>query len=133
VAEPHGRRVIGPEGKVVMSRQYQVGVTNGPVAEFASEAGPVYCARHSTIDLTMNVYTHVEMDDLASDLEGMPSVVSECDCAPALIKPPTTSPPIDLPDDLASLASNPSSLRSVVASWKSLPEHVRQTIVALAR
>ena len=31
-------------------------------------------ARHSTIDLTMNVYTHVAITDLASDIRKLPAV-----------------------------------------------------------
>ena len=31
-------------------------------------------ARHSTIDLTMNVYTHVAMSDLHDDVESMPGL-----------------------------------------------------------
>ena len=35
-------------------------------------------ARHSTIDLTMNVYTHIAMEDLVSDIEAMPPVLGAC-------------------------------------------------------
>jgi len=31
-------------------------------------------ARHSTIDLTMNVYTHIAMADLATDIRKLPAV-----------------------------------------------------------
>jgi len=31
-------------------------------------------ARHSTIDLTMNVYTHVSVKDLAKDVENLPPI-----------------------------------------------------------
>ena len=34
-------------------------------------------ARHSTIDLTMNVYTHTFLGDLASDMEKLPAVPTE--------------------------------------------------------
>ena len=76
-------------------------------------------ARHSTIDLTMNVYTHVKMDDLASDLECLPSVMGG-DSRQAAVTSRTATD--DILDELVSLAS----------SWDSLPEHVRQTIATLA-
>jgi hypothetical protein len=72
-------------------------------------------ARHSTIELTMGTYTHVEMGDLASDLEGLPAIVR----APAgLAKGPSAT----VPAELAALAGG----------WGSLPEHVRQAIATLA-
>jgi hypothetical protein len=60
----------------------------------------------------MNVYTHVAMDDLASDVESLP---------PVLGGPQKTAQPA-VPDDLAALAGN----------WQSLPDHVRQAIATLA-
>ena len=77
-------------------------------------------ARHSTIDLTMNVYTHVDMDDLAGEVENLPAVLGggkadepgEAEEAEAVTIPP----------DLADLAGN----------WAALPEHVRKAIAALA-
>ena len=70
-------------------------------------------ARHSTIDLTMNVYTHVAMDDLATDVENLPSVFDG--------KRKKAQPAV--PTDLEKLAGN----------WDSLPDHVRQAIATLAR
>ena len=60
----------------------------------------------------MNVYTHVAMDDLATDVESLPTVLggSEKKAEPAV------------PAALASLANN----------WDSLPGHVRQAIATLA-
>ncbi len=92
-------------------------------------------ARHSTIELTMNVYTHVEMRELAADLESLPSMVGggvtkeavgesgagKEPSAPEAAKSEATPPA--LPADLASLAD----------SWDSLPEHVRKAIATLAR
>jgi hypothetical protein len=72
-------------------------------------------ARHSTIDLTMNVYTHVDLADLASDVESLPAIGEEP--APE-VQPATHS---DVATDLANLASN----------WGSLPDHIRQTIATL--
>jgi site-specific recombinase XerD len=69
-------------------------------------------ARHSTIDLTMNVYTHVAMDDLATDVENLPPVLAGA-------KKRAES---DVPSDLAGILGN----------WKSLPGHVRQAIATLA-
>lgn len=73
-------------------------------------------ARHSTIDLTMNAYTHVDMADLASDVESLPGMGEEP--APK-VQSATHS---EVLTDWASLAEN----------WNSLPEHVRQTIVTIA-
>lgn len=80
-------------------------------------------ARHSTIDLTMNVYTHINMSDLADDIESLPTVAEANVVASsetiATLKPADTSA---FPDELASLASN----------WNSLPEHIRSAISTLA-
>ena len=65
--------------------------------------------RHSTIDLTMNTYTHVAPSDLVADIESLGQLTTE---APV---------PIDLPADLTVLATN----------WNSLPEHVRTAITML--
>lgn len=74
-------------------------------------------ARHSTIDLTMNVYTHVSMGDLADAVESLPG--SNGQGHASATPPPAASA---LPGELANLASN----------WSSLPEHVRTAISALA-
>jgi hypothetical protein len=70
----------------------------------------------------MNAYTHVDTADLASDVESLPLVIGG---------PQKKAKPA-VPADLASLAGNPSPLHSVVASWDSLPDHVRQAIATLA-
>jgi hypothetical protein len=73
-------------------------------------------AHHSTIDLTMNAYTHVDMADLASDVESLPGMGNEP-------KPKAQSATrSEVPTDLAALAEN----------WASLPSHIRQTISTLA-
>ena len=84
-------------------------------------------ARHSTIDLTMNVYTHVAMGDLAGDVENLPALPGHGSLAgttpkapPAALAEPATAPAI--PSELASLASN----------WSALPDHIRQAIATLA-
>jgi hypothetical protein len=92
----------------------------GPTTPISSATGK-HCptmyaqalARHSTTDLTMNVYIHVAMADLATDVEGLPPVL---DGAQKNAKPA-------VPADLASLAGN----------WESLPGNVRQAIVPLTR
>jgi hypothetical protein len=73
-------------------------------------------ARHSTIDLTMNVYTHVDMADLASDVESLPAMG---DGPAPKVQPATHS---EVPNDLAALAGN----------WHSLPDHIRKSIATLA-
>jgi hypothetical protein len=72
-------------------------------------------ARHSTIDLTMNVYTHVDMADLASDVESLPGMGD----GPAVKAEPER------------LTNLPADLTHVAMNWASLPEHIRQTIETL--
>jgi len=69
-------------------------------------------ARHSTIDLTMNVYTHVAMEDLATDVENLPSILGG-------------------PQKKAESAV-PSDLVGILGNWGSLPEHVRMAIATVA-
>ena len=74
-------------------------------------------ARHSTIDLTMNVYTHVNINDLADDIEALPAVTGKhIEIRPQLATEPAIT------DKLAYLNSN----------WDSLPEHIRGAISTLA-
>jgi site-specific recombinase XerD len=76
-------------------------------------------ARHSTIDLTMNVYTHVEMSDLAGDVENLPAVLNSSQTPlPAHLRVPEA-----LPCELANLAE----------SWSVLPGHIRRAIAALVK
>jgi|TARA_B100001964_G_C14092269_1_gene535323 hypothetical protein len=80
-------------------------------------------ARHSTIDLTINVYTHIAMEDLASDIEAMPSVLGWCDKElPAQIETLITEKTKSVPAELAVLSDN----------WSTLPEHIRQVISTLS-
>ena len=89
-------------------------------------------ARHSTIELTMGVYTHISMNDLARDVESLPAsagvkvVVVAAPPAAAAEKSadPAVSPPNvpGVPEELVGLASN----------WDSLPKHIRNAIVSLA-
>jgi integrase len=89
-------------------------------------------ARHSTIELTMGVYTHVSMNDLAKDVESLPAsagvkvVVVATPPAAAAEKPADSaaSPPNPpaVPEELVGLAAN----------WDSLPKHIRNAIVSLA-
>ena len=68
-------------------------------------------ARHSTIDLTMNVYTHVDMEDLATDVESLPPVLGET--------------------QKKAESGVPSDLAGILGNWDSLPDHIRQTITTL--
>jgi len=65
----------------------------------------------------MNVYTHVDMEDLAGDLESLPSFLDNPTSETPIHKETISESP-----DLASLASN----------WPSLPDHIRQAIATLA-
>ncbi len=97
----------------------------------------------------MNVYTHVEMRDLAADLESLPPLVggevakeavgeseSETgkDASVGEVAKPDASAPLGPPSCEASEQSPiPAALASVADSWNSLPEHVRKAIATLAR
>jgi len=88
-------------------------------------------ARHSTIDLTMNVYTHVSMNDLVRDVESLPALGADKSAASSAAgqeKPAadTTAQPSDSPDV-------PEELTELASNWDSLPDHVRNAIVSLAR
>jgi len=82
-------------------------------------------ARHSTIDLTMNVYTHVNLRDLASGVESLPPMTGP---GGAFSSEQVTCPP-------KSIHESPSlpDLAALAANWSALPEHVRQAIVTLAK
>lgn len=80
-------------------------------------------ARHSTIDLTMNVYTHIAMEDLVSDIEAMPSVLGQCD---------KESLPQVENQIVEEAKSVPAELAVLADSWSDLPEHIRQAIATLA-
>ena len=75
----------------------------------------------------MNVYTHVDMGDLAGDVENLPALPGHAKAAPtapnaAPSEPATPAATPTIPDELASLASN----------WSDLPDHIRQAIATLA-
>ncbi len=76
-------------------------------------------ARHSTIDLTMNVYTHVSMNDLADDIESLSAIAGE---SSAVCSNSAAAPEPAVPEELASIAGN----------WHSLPENIRSAISTLA-
>jgi hypothetical protein len=67
----------------------------------------------------MNVYTHVNMGDLAGDVENLPAVMG----AASMPAPKTVSISSAIPAELAGLAGN----------WANLAEHIRQTIATLTR
>jgi len=81
-------------------------------------------ARHSTIDLTMNVYTHIAMEDLVSDIEAMPSVLEACD------KESLRKTDNQIVEETKSI---PAELAVLADTWSDLPEHIRQAIGVLAR
>ena len=70
----------------------------------------------------MNVYTHVAMEDLATDVESLPPVLGGPQKkAKSAVQFSEADRRSRMPGDLASLAGN----------WESLPEHVRQAIATL--
>jgi len=78
-------------------------------------------ARHSTIDLTMNVYTHVAVGDLHDDVESLPGLAGEGSAGP---KPNVGT---------AASAEAEAELEGVISLWSDLPNSVRSVIAALAR
>ena len=81
-------------------------------------------ARHSTIDLTMNVYTHVAMGDLHDDIESLPGLPGYGSAAPGNAEPVATTEPAVPADATAELAG-------LISAWKNLPENVRSAMAAL--
>jgi integrase len=86
-------------------------------------------ARHSTIDLTMNTYSHVSMNDLARDIEALPSIEANGPAADSrndghddVAENNPEPDDADMPDELAGLMEN----------WNSLPDHIRNAISTLA-
>ena len=80
-------------------------------------------ARHSTIELTMNVYTHVNMKDLADDIENLPSVTESNS---------TVTPESSIVHDTNKSTTTPNELANLASNWDSLPEHIRGAISTLA-
>jgi hypothetical protein len=83
-------------------------------------------ARHSTIDLTMNVYTHVAMGDLHDDVEALPGMPGNGSARRDgnAVAVATAEP--------ALLADAPNKLAALISSWEDLPANVRSAIAALA-
>jgi len=84
-------------------------------------------ARHSTIDLTMNVYAHVDMGDLAGDVENLPALPGQASLAGTASK---ASPAV--PAESADTPAIPSELASLASNWSALPAHIRHAIATLA-
>ncbi len=75
------------------------------------------------VSLRMNVYTHIAMEDLVSDIEAMPSVLGACDKERFRhVENQIVEETQSVPAQLAVLADN----------WSDLPEHIRQAIATLA-
>jgi integrase len=93
-------------------------------------------ARHSTIDLTMNTYSHVSMTDLRRDVERLPAL----GIAKAAADGDAEANPSDAvaeksagPVSQAATPAVPQELAGLASNWDSLPEHIRNAIVSLAR
>ena len=90
-------------------------------------------ARHSTIDLTMNVYTHVSMTDLVRDVESLPALgVAKGETAAEPMTAAAEEPAAETVQSAAA-PSVPDELTDLASSWDSLPEHIRNAIVSLTR
>ena len=78
-------------------------------------------ARHSTIDLTMNVYTHVAMGDLHNDVESLPDLPGSGK------KETAAAAKLEM-----GAAEAPADLAGLISAWDKLPANVRSAIAALA-
>ena len=80
-------------------------------------------ARHSTIDLTLNTYTHLEISDLANEVSKLGSSK-------------TNSKPADnqFAPDAKSISEpfEPSSLSIISKNWNKLPDNIKAAINSLA-
>lgn len=76
-------------------------------------------ARHSDINLTMNTYTRLQPEDLAGAIERLPALR------------PGQQQPQEPPTSTVETDRRDPQLQQVMAAWKSLPEQVRQQIMAL--
>lgn len=86
-------------------------------------------ARHSTIDLTMNTYSHVSMNDLARDIEALPSVETNGPAADSVDEGHDAAEYDLQPDDDPNM---PDELAGLMENWNSLPDHIRNAISTLA-
>jgi hypothetical protein len=75
----------------------------------------------------MNVYTHVDMGDLAGDVENLPALPGHGSLAGTASK---TAPAA--PARPAAASAIPSELASLASNWSALPDHIRQAIATLA-
>jgi len=80
-------------------------------------------ARHSDVNLTMGVYTRLQIQDLA----GAVGKLSELRRSPA---EPAATTSIAPATGKAAVEADP-GLGKVVEAWQNLPEHIRQTILTL--
>ena len=86
------------------------------LARPTASAGKQAPARHSTIDLTMGVYTDVGIEDLHGAVESLETAELR-HCGPATPSSEGASSP---------------ELARLVSSWDKLPENVRAAISSLA-
>jgi len=88
-------------------------------------------ARHSTIDLTMNVHTHVSMHDLRRDVESLPAL-GAASSDPAAAPGAVTVPQATEAAGGVPTTAVPEELSGLTHKWGELPEHIRSAIVSLA-
>ena len=90
-------------------------------------------ARHSTIDLTMNVYTHVSMNDLGRDVESLPALdMAKGDTAAESWAAATEESVAETAQPVPATSVS-AELSNLASNWDSLPDHIRNVIVSLAR
>jgi hypothetical protein len=80
-------------------------------------------ARHSDIKLTMGTYTRLTMQEMAAAVGTLPEIRLGGGQAAADTESPETAPAVAPPQD--------ENLARLLTAWPTLPEHIRQAILAL--
>lgn len=110
------------EGRVVDFHGQRTTFITGLARAGVTPATAQRLARHSDINLTMGVYTRLNMEDLMGAVNSLP----ELRLTPLSIDAQPNPPPGPSVDDLQD-----ADLRRVVASWPRVSEPVRKAILAL--
>ena len=110
------------EGRIVDFHGQRTTFITGLARAGVAPATAQRLARHSDINLTLNTYTRLGMDDLSGAVNNLPNLRSD---SPAAAPEPTTTPEtvVDEPED--------EELIRVVDSWPRLSDPIRRAILAL--
>jgi hypothetical protein len=110
------------EGRVVDFHGQRTTFITGLARAGVAPATAQRLARHSDINLTMGVYTRLDMEDLAGAVNNLPEL--RLVSPPAIIQPPA-------PSDSAGQAPDDADLNRLVASWPRLSDPIRKAILAV--